>query len=331
MPEDNPNIFNIISNQQQLNAASLNITELRPSYFENGCNLTDIDLTFNKIEVIPKSVFVSLSSLVFLTLSFNKIQIIEDHALEGLLELEVLHLFNNKIKTLTKFAVTDATNLEKLAMPGNQLETIEEGALNLPKLTDLYVENNRIKTLPSDLCISLPKLSTIYLESNLVSHIGQAFEKCDKLEILYLNDNIIQDVDIKSFARMKKLKGLILSHNNFTLPTEEANSSPSVNSSLIELTLIQNRLSDPSDPSIFRKLAMFNNLKYIFLQANEFTHLEHAEEIAQLMPQLRSINVHNNTRMAKWIKENVGTFQRFNITLLDTEFPYPDWYVPGSW
>lgn len=155
-PKDEQYFFNISSDQKQLFAASLNITVLHPSYFENGCNLTDIDLTFNEIEVIPKSVFVNLSSVATLYLSYNKIERIEDHALEGLLKLKILEWYHNKIKTSTTFAVTDAINLQRLALPGNKMDTIEEGALKLPELTDLYVEYNRIKTLPSDLCISLP-------------------------------------------------------------------------------------------------------------------------------------------------------------------------------
>lgn len=308
------NVFKKLPGLLVLLLENAGIETLDHDSFELGSNLLTLLLAENKIEKIPSGVFAELESLEILELNKNRIQIIEDNAFSGLVSLRELSLENNRIRTLGALALAGATNLRELHLAYNDMEVIDEGSLNLPNLRMLGLGYNRLKSVPDHMCTHSPKLGTISIWNNEITHIRQTFYNCHSLEFLYMDNNLIEDVDFVALSALEKLDSFTLSNNSMSFKTSptNTNTNSSSNSPVSAIFLNSNRLSDPN---IFKKLTMFPNLESIFLLNNQFTHFDDLDQLGTLFPKLNHIDITNNTA-DQWVKENEVDIQHLNITIV---------------
>jgi Leucine-rich repeat (LRR) protein len=105
------------------------------------------------------------------------------------------------------------SSLVLLSLGDNQISEIEvnsfEKCLNLQKI---YLYNNKLIKIHSNVFRSLPSLSYLYLNDNKTKEIeAHAFGNCPKLQTVNLNNNKLSKLELGVF------KSLIKKVNLFTL------------------------------------------------------------------------------------------------------------------
>jgi slit protein 2 len=95
------------------------ITSIESHRLEHLKSLTRLDLSNNKVSVLPPYVFANLTRLATLIVSYNKLQCVQENAFGGLANLRILSLHGNDISVIPEAAFTDTTAITHLALGSN--------------------------------------------------------------------------------------------------------------------------------------------------------------------------------------------------------------------
>ena len=90
--------------------------------------LSELDLSFNKIQKLSKRFTSHFKNLSKLTLSYNKIDYIDDSVFESLINLEKISLDNNKLKMIQNYTFYNLVKLDTLDLSFNSIVEIESDA-----------------------------------------------------------------------------------------------------------------------------------------------------------------------------------------------------------
>lgn len=196
-----------------------NLFYISSSLFTLCTQVTQIDLSFNKIKTIENNSFVATSCLQELSLSNNKLQTVP-YAMRNL-SLTKLYLNNNSIQTLGCHDFANLTNLRQLSLQWNKITALSECVFqNLPKLELLELQGNSLANMNNAFHASLPNLKTLRLNMNSLSIIKTGeFRGLPSLESLTLFQNQISTLQNSSFAGLKNLKNLQLQGNKIEKKT----------------------------------------------------------------------------------------------------------------
>lgn len=296
-----PGIFKTFPAMEKLFVSDLEISVLLPDRFEGADKLKVLNIYNNRIETIPGRVFINLPSTEEVLLMDNNIETIQDNAFDGMTKLKILRLGNNRIRSLGRLAFAGATNLRLLVLDSNQIDTIEEGAFSLPNLEKLYITNNKLTILSDFLLMGAPLIQQVYLDNNEIVRIGKAFSDCNKLTILSLSRNPIEDIQLSTLTALKDLNTVFMEHTKLKLPEEVSESAPT-DSKLKMIWLSGNNLSSPD---IFKHLSIFGQLEQIYANANRFPTINDAAKIKNYFPGIKRLGLAVNVPpLCDWITEN---------------------------
>ncbi|RNA09439.1 insulin-like growth factor-binding complex acid labile subunit isoform X8 [Brachionus plicatilis] len=262
-----------MSNLVYLSLTKNRIKTLEPSVFKNLQNIQTIDLSFNRIELIPiqSHSFENLMALKVLQMSNNQIyelknyflaKVLESDAFFGMKNLVLLFLNNNEIKILQKNTFSSLNQLMLLDLGENNIRTLEKGSFNdLNSLRNLKLSQNFLETIPDEIL---------------------------RLETLNLLNNKIVSIDNGSFT--DKLQYLDLSFNsiiklNFDLP-----------SNLRDLNLESNQIEYVSNPiELFEPEALINNTRMECLNLSNLKNLSTVTiKFSESLQFLTCLNISNN-------------------------------------
>ncbi|XLT92273.1 hypothetical protein S245_014154 [Arachis hypogaea] len=179
---------------QKLGLGGCNLAGEVPTWIMNLTTLSELDLSRNNLQGEIPYFFFRLENLTVLNLSNN--------ILEGQIELDML----SKLKKLTglalgggnKFYFLEGKNTSNVTFP-SQIQTLILGSCNLvhfpnfiqhlQQLTDLYLSNNSIKTIPSWLW-NKTTLQTLFISNNLlIGEISPSICNLQSLVVLALSSN----------------------------------------------------------------------------------------------------------------------------------------------
>ncbi|XP_063699237.1 uncharacterized protein LOC134829879 [Culicoides brevitarsis] len=157
-----------------------------------------------------------------LDLSRNKISLITDHSFEEFTNMVELDLSFNIISTVSFRAFELMDRLEKLDLSYNRIEQLDNRLLESnSNLKELILNGNKFMSLPDQALIkssSLRKLSMV--DSKLVHVPHLMFHALPNVEFLDLSQNLLKNIHIKSFQRMKKLIEVNLEDNPWNCDEE---------------------------------------------------------------------------------------------------------------
>ncbi|KAL3289797.1 hypothetical protein HHI36_023189 [Cryptolaemus montrouzieri] len=163
-----------------------------------------------------------LSSITFTNCKFSFVPNIK------CLDLEELVITNSSLKKIPKFE--ELPSLTILHFDGNRINTIKDKTFTLlESLEEVYLTNNEISTISSRLFYNNTQLSLLDLSHNLLT--SYALEETNNLEILSLANNQLTQFDSRSSKYLKNLRSLDLSHNKIT----EVNQSTFINMPTLEM------------------------------------------------------------------------------------------------
>lgn len=323
-------IFTTFPNLRSLRMAT-NLTELRPDDFTHAMNLTSLDLRSNKLQIITREVFGSLTKvshtqlagdfrlhkLVTLSLQANEIFSIEKYAFSGLKQLSKLHLHYNRLKQIRRHVFDGLQSIDSLDLESNEIETIEDGALNLPALKYLYLDDNKLRRLSDAVFEQVPALEFIRMNNNQLEHIGRSLYTLLNAMNIRLGRNRIQDIDLAAFAKMPQLGGLTLSQSGFTFATTHTEDDNSGKSILHELQIDANNLTDATE---LNALTIFPNLVLLSLDGNLYENLEVGgnRTLKDILPSLRTLFLRETRMSCETLLAAEQKYNAKNVTVWHT-------------
>jgi Leucine-rich repeat (LRR) protein len=222
-----------------------NVTVKMPIQTVKRCsfNLRTLDLSGNKISVMPSNGFSLLKFLEQLFISSNNINIVGEGALNGLESLQVLDMSKNKIvqlpenlfkscsktiriisfhrnsiSALSPGLFKNLTHLISLDMSHNQLSDIwinNNTFSGLIRLVMFNLSYNRIYKLDETLFQDMYTLQVLSLEHNLIELLlPNIFKPLSNLHTLHLSYNKIKRVDAHSLNGLFVMNWINFSHND---------------------------------------------------------------------------------------------------------------------
>lgn len=122
-----------------------------PAEFGKLKLLTQLDLSFNKIQIFPECLS-NLHRLKILKLDFNELTTINSN-ISAMEHLEVLSVRRNKLASITH-EIHQLQKLKVLNVASNLLQELPESLFYLPSLVELDISTNQFSTLPKSLLFS---------------------------------------------------------------------------------------------------------------------------------------------------------------------------------
>ncbi|KAM5202669.1 prolargin isoform 2-T8 [Hipposideros larvatus] len=156
-------------------------------------NLEQLRLSQNSISRIPPGVFSKLENLLLLDLQHNKLTdvVFKPDTFQGLKKLMQLNLAHNTLKKMPRKV---PTAIHQLYLDSNRIETIPDGYFKaFPNLAFIRLNYNKLsdRGLPKN-SFNISNLLVLHLSHNKISNVPAIN---NKLEHLYLNNNIIEKIN----------------------------------------------------------------------------------------------------------------------------------------
>ncbi|XP_076319577.1 uncharacterized protein LOC143230252 [Tachypleus tridentatus] len=118
-------------NLQKIFLANCGIDQINEYAFNRLTNLVELDLSYNRLTIVPSSSFIHVPRLRELRLNGNPLSTLSNFAFSSTKSLTNLELINCHIHTITVKAFDGLENLEKLKLNDNNLETVS-GKVMIP-------------------------------------------------------------------------------------------------------------------------------------------------------------------------------------------------------
>lgn len=309
-------IFEKFPNIGRVELNEIGLEDLTQQSLLKATNLKVLNLRLNKLRIIRNSTFSNAPGLRKLDLSRNEIAEIEDDAFKQLNGLSLLNLRGNKIKIIKKLTFFGLESLRHLDLSFNEIEIIEDDAFNLTRLTEISLNDNKLKTISDNLFIDAHRVEVIDLSNNQLTTFGGAFDKLMQLFFLNLtNNDKLENLTLMKFVHLPELRKLALDNTGlrfeFDTPSS-AEDSYDESSGLIKLSLGNNQLSNAD---IFKHLTIFPELRGLYLQNNAFTHFDNIDQVKKTFPDFSILDLkyNKNTAINEWVKANENILKENNI------------------
>ena len=243
-------VFSQLSSLTWLDLSNNSLTALPEGIFSGLANLETLWLNGNSLTELPDEAFQDLSRLVDLNLGFNSLTALPEGVFDGLSALQKLQLHENSLLELPGGLFLELSDPEALIPIGSRRQPA--------KLGSLWLQGNRLRTLPQDVFQGLGNLRALLLNRNSLMALPEGvFGELSHLEALFLSDNSIASLPEGIFQGLSRLEQLELDRNRLTLLPE------AVFSGLIHLEwldLSANSLSALA-PGIFQGLSRLEELR----------------------------------------------------------------------
>ncbi|GIZ00902.1 chaoptin [Caerostris extrusa] len=196
-----------------------------------------LDLTNNRISVIPESFFLSsskyllhlflsknkisnlphatISMLQVLHLSCNNFDSLHEHSFECCNSVQILMLDHNNISNVSDTSFRGMNNLRILDLSFNNIDRLSGSVFSDTQIERLNLSRNNFLAVPTA-SLELIKGSLRYLDLSLnqIENISlDSFSSLNKLQALNLSSNYISFLHEQSFHGLNYLIELELSHN----------------------------------------------------------------------------------------------------------------------
>ncbi|XP_039309773.1 protein artichoke isoform X2 [Solenopsis invicta] len=284
---------------------------------ENLQGIEAMTLQSRVMKRLPR--FASLPKLRYLQINSPALLELVPRNFRDVPNLEQLHVLGSpRLTRLEAGLLRDLPRLELLNITDSGIHWIHPRAMiNLPELKEISLVGNAIidAGMVGRACMDLPSLSVIRLDRNRINRLGEgSFVDLPVLSRLYLSRNYITEIFAQAFQQVPVLKSLDLNHNLIHRIHPEFFPQRTGNA-LEEIWLINNDLSHVAEiRSVFEALprlkfldASHNQLEEIPFGALrghptlERLHLNHnrlaflQRETFTAMPALRELRLKNNS------------------------------------
>lgn len=298
------NALDYLENITEIDLSQNKITSLSDVNLGPLPQLLLLHLEENLIQELGVSCLPSLPNLQEFYINHNFIFSINPEAFLGLDRLVRLHLNSNRLTSVDNQWFRHLPSLEILMLGENPiLELSDENFKLLANLRSLVLARINLTDIPDNALVGLNNLESISFFDNLLTRVPHAaLIRANNLKFLDLNKNPIERIQSGDFMDMMHLKELginsmpdLISIDSFAL------------SNLPELTKIE-ATNNPKlsyiHPRAFNKLP---RLETLMLNSNALSAL-HRSNIESL-PNLREVSLHSNPIrcdcVIRWVSTNM--------------------------
>lgn len=148
--------------------------------FSNWTDISFLDLSFNKIEIVDEGSFKGLSSLSELNLMHNQIEVLSANITKYLPKLKILNMSSNKLKQISQWSFESIPMLLKLFI-GNNFnlgQSSSESFINLSSITNLVsldISNTSLSNVPDGFLGNASRLIMLNIGYNPVVSLPNIF------------------------------------------------------------------------------------------------------------------------------------------------------------
>lgn len=172
-------------------------------------NTTEINLSKNRITVIPSGSFSQVLGLKTLNLGQNQLVSLKGGEFSSLGILELLNLTSNNISSIHSNAFVGLTRLQTLLLPYNKLATISPGVFS--SLPAIQLVDLSLNMLTSFSCTDTGGSTTLKHLHLFANNIQRVNVSCfPALEYIRLSNNSKLKLQADVFASNPRLKNLLL-------------------------------------------------------------------------------------------------------------------------
>lgn len=345
-----PDTFVNASNLVHLQLGRNNLTQLRYGSLRGLGNLTHLELAHNQIRQVSDGVFIDLGQLKILDLSHNCIEMLGDVTFARLHALETLLLDFNRIVRVEKLWFKETKRILFISLTHNHINFIHDGAFadgldelfqvrlsgnRLPKIDmrnidaeNLDIDNNSIRSLyvnkqvkkvlrldaQSNMisklrCDHNPKLVGLILTNNSLTDLS-CIAKMRRLEMLFLGQNKIRQIERSTFVNLINLVTLSLENNEIEF-LESGIFEQQLG--LRSLIISSNHLKQFN----FNIFPSMNVVDTVHINANHLTTITY-EGIRQLLPHLSIVDLSDNLWQCSYLANILLAFEKEGIKCLKT-------------
>ncbi|KAG6447430.1 toll-like receptor 7 [Manduca sexta] len=231
--------------------------ELSLGAFNGLRELHTLDLAYNNIRKIPSDLFCALENIISLNLTNNKIKFVD--------ELGFGHKCGSTLQTI------DLSNNDIMSLPA------DSEILHLRRLTQLFLQNNKISELPHEVFSDLLSLKVVNLSDNGINYLPEGlFHNTREIREIYMQNNELEILPKKIFNRLEQLLVLDLSANKLRSDHIEDETFGGL-IRLIVLDLSRNALAritrNMFKDLFFLQILNLNNNSLGFIEDNAFSPL----------------------------------------------------------
>lgn len=270
-------LFSQLQSIRALDLSNNHLESLQSGIFDGLKSLEFLSLSGNSIVYIERNTFQALTSLRALNLNDNQLQTIDENWFSNIsLSIRELDLRSNNIDSIDNGDLMHLVKLEKLILTSNRLAYINEEAFTDSEIQELYLNNNRLKSVPKEALLQLSKLVILSMDNNPIVN-------------LYEN-SIPSHVNLKklSLCNMPKLR--IVHRHAFTNMPE-----------LLQINLFQNPRLEYIHPESFSNC---ESVETLHVHSNSLRGLD--ESILTSLPALKELSIYNNkihcSCLADWLR-----------------------------
>ncbi|KAM8917333.1 leucine-rich repeats and immunoglobulin-like domains protein 1 isoform 2-T2 [Spinachia spinachia] len=259
--------FDTLPNLRELRLDHNELTSI-PDLGQAASRIVSLYLHHNKIRSIDGRRTRELSSLETMDLSNNDLTELRGHCFPAGLQVRDLYLTNNKISMLELGALDHlGSTLQVLRLSRNRISQIPVKAFQLPKLTQLELNRNRIRQVEGLTFQGLSSLEVLKLQRNSITKLTDgAFWDLAKMKVLHLDYNSLSEVNSGSLYGLSSLQQLFLSSNYIARINPDG---WKFCQKLRELNLSHNNLTRLDEGS----LAVLGDLHSLRLGHNSISHI----------------------------------------------------------
>ncbi|XP_019644757.1 PREDICTED: carboxypeptidase N subunit 2-like [Branchiostoma belcheri] len=191
------------------------MVDLDRDAFANTTELMDLDLHFNRLRFLHKSIFRPMKKLRWLHLYGNALTFLEPDLFAGLTKLDGIYLGWNKIRSLPMGIFKNLPSLQYLYLHDNQIKYLNLGLFeDLIQLYDLNLGGNHLSSLPLGIFKPLRNLMRLFLYQNRFYRLEEGvFTGLDRVELLWFHGNKLAMLPRKVFSDLPKLQVIELDAN----------------------------------------------------------------------------------------------------------------------
>ncbi|XP_076845293.1 leucine-rich repeats and immunoglobulin-like domains protein 1 isoform X2 [Brachyhypopomus gauderio] len=257
-------------------------------------NLADtlqvLRLSRNRLTQLPVK-GLELPQLTQLDLSRNRLRLIEGLTFQGLSSLEVLKLQKNSISRLTDGAFFGLARMRTLHLDYNNLREVNSGSLyGLENLLQLHLSNNSISSFNPEGWTFCERLRELHLAHNNLTKLTEgSFMKLVNLQSLHLSHNSLGHIAEGAFRGLSSLRLLVLDHNDISGAVEDATGAFVGLESLRTLVLFGNRIKSVAK----RAFSGLEALEHLNLGDNAIRTI--LPEAFSKMKKLRSLEIRSDS------------------------------------
>ncbi|KAF9263742.1 PP2C-domain-containing protein [Marasmius fiardii PR-910] len=214
-------------------------------------NYEAVDLSKRHLRTIPPILHQHASDIITLNLSRNhNLEIPTDfiQACDRLTELRLSEMAYKRVPHSLKHCVT----LSRLDVSGNRISDLDQPFLDaLPELRVLYVQNNRLESLPWHFP-KLKSLTNLNISNNKFKVLPHVVCDLKNLRDLDISFNMIEELP-EEIGRLQKLEHLIVTGNRLTTIPEDC-------SKLVSLRRLDCRRNSIADLRVIQMLPKLEKL-----------------------------------------------------------------------